>query len=255
MRSVRLADAVIRLYPHTWRVRYEGELRAMLQNHPPSLGQLLDLLRGCGSEWGRVLSDPVAYPQLSAFPREAILGTMQIGCGLLFGLLVVATGELLRGWRPSPIALSGFSAATFVYLAVVVRALPAIRSRWTRYHIGVPEVWIWLAAVASSFVLERWIGGILFVAIDVIRVASCFWFLSMATPASFTAFETHRLLRAARLDEYGARLRVETAERHGEAADVEAARGALVDVHHRIRRHASELRQISLWSLIGLRKP
>ena len=266
MRSVRIAHALIRLYPRAWRVRYAGELGALLQDQPPSFPQLVDLLRGCGSEWGRVLSDPIAYPRLSVFPREPLLGSMQLASGLLFGLVVIGGAELLRGWRPSPVTMPGVSVAMFVYLAAILRVFPVTKSRWTRYHVGVAEVWVWLAMIASLSVLERWSGagpqapapmhGLL-TAAEVIRVAACLWFLSMSTKAAARAFETHRVLQAAQRDEYRVRLRLETAERYADdaPAEIEIARSALADVHDRIRRHADELRRIPLLSLIGLRKP
>ena len=265
MRSVRIAYALIRLYPHAWRVRYESELRALLQDQPPSFPQLVDLLRGCGSEWGRLLSDPVAYPRFSTVPREPILGTMQIASGLLFGLCVVGSGEMLRQWQPPPVTMPGLSIATFAYLAVILRVFPVTRSRWTRYHLGVAETWAWLAMIASISVLERWSGaGIqvpgrmqgLMTAAEVIRVAGCLWFLSTCTKACARAFETHRVLRAAQRDEYRIRLRLETAERYVDTApdEVATARSELADVHGRIRRHVSELHEIPLLSIIGLRK-
>jgi hypothetical protein len=254
MRSVRFAHAVVRLYPHAWRLRYEGELRALLQDHPPSLGQLFDLLRGCGSEWSRVLSDPVESPRISLLPRD---GTMQLGSALLFGLFVVAVGELLRNWRPSPVTTAGLSVAMFAHLALSVRVFPVIRSRWTRYHIGVTEAWVWLMTIASLLVLERWSGaGIPSAAIDLVRAFSSFWFVSLCNTATARAFAVLRGLQAAQRDEYRMRLRLETAERYADAtpAEVEMARSALDEVHDRIRRHVSELHQIPLLSLIGLRK-
>ena len=254
MRSVAIAHALIRLYPRAWRVRYEGELRALVQDHPPSLAQLVDLLRGCGSEWGRLLTDPVAYPRLSA----EIDAATQICYALLFGIFVVGAGELLRNWRQPPLTPFGISVASFVHLALILRVLPIVTRRRSWRRVGVLEAWLWLATVTSTFLLDRWSGvGIPFPAIDVIRAASCLWCLSMATPASAKVFDIHSVQCAARRDEYRIRLGLETAERYANdaPAEIEIARTALADVRGRIRRHADELRRIPLLSLIGLRKP
>jgi hypothetical protein len=65
------------------------------------------------------------------------------------------------------------------------------------------------------------------------------------------------VLQAARMDQYRMRLRLETAARYVDVAPVEvhAASSALAEVQDRIRRHVTEIRQIPLLSLIGLRKP
>lgn len=42
----RLAAWLLKLYPASWRARYEGEVLALIEEDPPSAGGLLSLLRG-----------------------------------------------------------------------------------------------------------------------------------------------------------------------------------------------------------------
>ena len=46
-----LARAIIRVYPRPWRERYADELLALVETSPPACRDLVDLFRGCVSEW------------------------------------------------------------------------------------------------------------------------------------------------------------------------------------------------------------
>jgi hypothetical protein len=49
----RIALAVVRLYPRQWRERYAFEMRDLLETTPPDWRTVIDLARGCASEWVR----------------------------------------------------------------------------------------------------------------------------------------------------------------------------------------------------------
>jgi hypothetical protein len=55
MRFLR-PERIVRLYPRAWRERYEDEMRALLEQTPPSSRVVWDLARGLGSEWAQALT-------------------------------------------------------------------------------------------------------------------------------------------------------------------------------------------------------
>jgi hypothetical protein len=49
----RIALAFVRIYPRQWRERYANEMRDLLETTPPDWRTVIDLARGCASEWVR----------------------------------------------------------------------------------------------------------------------------------------------------------------------------------------------------------
>jgi len=260
MRRLRIAYALVRLYPRTWRRRYEAEMRALLAERPPDLFGLIDLFLGCGSEWGRTLSDPVAYPHLSGIPFSLFQTVLLIGAGVSLGILTGVSGEWLRQIIESPETLAGLPIGVFVYMAVAIRFFVAVKSRAEVRYVGAVEARCWLAAIFVFFTIERWAGPLHGPVIEQVRTATCLWFLAMATRQNRLMLETHQALRRARLAEYRMRLLLLTAERHaderaGSTPELEAARADLATVQDCIRQHASALRRLGPLAVLGLREP
>jgi hypothetical protein len=260
MRRLWIALALVRLYPRTWRIRYEAEVRALLADSPPSLRGLIDLLRGCGSEWARTLSDPVTYPHLSSTPHVLFQTTALIGGGLGVGLFAGAVGSWLRGIAAVPGDLTGIPFSMAVYMATVVRMLVALKSGPTRRRVGVLEARGWFAAIVVAFTLEEWGATRAQSDLDVLRAATAVWFLAAASAGNGRLMAARTALTAARLDEYRVRLRLQTAVRHardapGAMAELEAARADLAAVHGRIQEHAAVLRRVGPMAVLGLKAP
>ena len=85
----RLARAVVRRYPRTWRQRYEREVLALFVDAPPTAAHVVDLARGCCAEWGRTIRArrkqrkprPVLAPLACAVAVRILSTTMDIFWG------------------------------------------------------------------------------------------------------------------------------------------------------------------------------
>lgn len=51
----RLVLTLLRLYPRSWRARYEAEFRALVADTPVGWRKVLDVARAIGPEWARAL--------------------------------------------------------------------------------------------------------------------------------------------------------------------------------------------------------
>ena len=61
-----LANFLLRLYPRTWRMRYEEEVRALLDDRAPQWRDMAGLVRGASREWLHGIVDPVEHPILAS---------------------------------------------------------------------------------------------------------------------------------------------------------------------------------------------
>ena len=64
--SSRLAAAIVERYPRAWRDRYADEMLALIEDLGAGWWDVIDLARGCSSEWRISISDPETHPR--AFP-------------------------------------------------------------------------------------------------------------------------------------------------------------------------------------------
>jgi hypothetical protein len=257
-----MAQGIVRLYPRTWRLRYGREIRTLLQDRPPGVAGCIDLVRGCAAEWRRTLTDPVAFPFLSAIPYT--LFQTAVWMGAAFGLPWFAgfAGGLLRELAASPATFAGSAAAGVgVSTAVMLRFLVAVRSPSARYRVGVWEARCWVAGLIVVFTVEEW-SSVRGRTDDAIRMATAVWFLVMSSRQVGLMLATRGALQTARLDEHRMALRLQAAEEYGAAAaaplagaGAEAAGADLVAVRARIRRHAANLRRMHPLVLLGLSAP
>ena len=95
----RVAAFVIRCYPSRWRERYEDEVLALVEADPVAWSQLVDLVRGCGSEWRSVARTGLALRQCAALGRAGLAASIFV---TLAGLILAPSAPV--GWEPDSIA-------------------------------------------------------------------------------------------------------------------------------------------------------
>jgi hypothetical protein len=59
---LKLATALVAMYPQAWRERYADEMQSLFADRSIAWRDLIDLIRGCGSEWWVSLTDPEIHP-------------------------------------------------------------------------------------------------------------------------------------------------------------------------------------------------
>jgi hypothetical protein len=91
-----LARWILTRYPRAWRERYGDEVRALLDDGHVSRADVVDLLRGCASEWKVAIADPEDHPrvfQLFTGIEALCRGLIKIAA---FLLPAIATAAYLR---------------------------------------------------------------------------------------------------------------------------------------------------------------
>lgn len=76
---------MLALYPNTWRTRYEEEMLALLEQHPPTLLTLLDMLRGAFEAWIDPFFQSLPTPKERGFHFRQAYNTVFIAFPLLIG--------------------------------------------------------------------------------------------------------------------------------------------------------------------------
>ena len=135
-------SAILRLYPRAWRERYGDELAALLEEHPASLADQLDLIRGAldARLHPQVPGADVAPEQEIPMDRK-VLGILAAIGGLVW-LGAVASMFILPmgsdGYRQADLAFLGF-AASYVLIGVALGLLGtrpgSSQSRTTGYVV------------------------------------------------------------------------------------------------------------------------
>jgi hypothetical protein len=93
---------LVRLYPRTWRDRYEDEFVALLAERPSSTGDVVDSLRGA--------VDAHLHPQIDVEPQpwtHRLPGLFALGGGLTWAATaaLVAAGTADLAWSLYPVAV------------------------------------------------------------------------------------------------------------------------------------------------------
>lgn len=152
----RLASFLVRLYPATWRMRYEEEVRALLEDRPPRVVDLFGLARGVVTERFATVIDPVEHPWASAV-LTATLGWFGIVLLIqVFG--VVAGRQLATTFGPAPASLQYF--AMVAMLGLVGRTMTT-GAAWLpiptiRRPLSAREVRVWWVVLQMSVVAGHW---------------------------------------------------------------------------------------------------
>jgi hypothetical protein len=151
-----MAIRVLRLYPAAWRMRYEEEVRALLEDSPPGVGQLFELIRGAASECVHACADPVSHPGTAAVVRA---GFGFVGVFWTIQLVGVSSGAVLRRVTGDSPDWTG-PIANAAVLAVVIRGMVTALS-WHRKAgpfrpVGGAELRSWWAVLVLAVVLGHW---------------------------------------------------------------------------------------------------
>jgi hypothetical protein len=149
-----LALQLLRFYPRAWRQRYEGEVRALLDERPVVWRDIRDLLAGSGREWLRVLYGPASGVRLRL-----------VATALMAGLCVEAAAfgvaRFWQEWALGTPSLVVTRASHFIpTLALVAMILSFAMARRAQYWIAAGLVaLIFVAALTDRLTASpMWFG-------------------------------------------------------------------------------------------------
>jgi hypothetical protein len=97
--KAHIARAIVRCYPRRWRARYGDEVLALVEADRVTGLQLVDLVRGCGSEWRSAARTGLALRQCAALGRAGLAASVFV---TLAGLILAPFAPV--GWGPDSIA-------------------------------------------------------------------------------------------------------------------------------------------------------
>jgi hypothetical protein len=162
----RLARRILERYPRDWRARYGDEVRALLDDGRVTWADVIDLSRGCLSEWKVALADPEHHPRVFQF----VTG-LEILCGKLillasFLLPSAALAVYLRryvGPAPDWIADVGLT----LYLVIVIVMMRSMIWQSRSGHLSTPygtlsgrQLWWWVPLAAGTTTAILWTEGL-----------------------------------------------------------------------------------------------
>lgn len=176
---------LIDLYPRSWRDRYGDELRALLEERPPSLRDRLDLIRGA--------LDARTHPQLarpdgSELPDEAVTNSRRAGrftlagaVAWIAGMVVAVNGPLVHeSWGTYR---DGTGGLPFIILAMALLAV-GLAGTAERLPAGdrLGRAGAWVAggggllwSMAPWVMVSGLVGAIGFVCLGVAAVRAGLW--------------------------------------------------------------------------------
>jgi hypothetical protein len=148
-----IAFWLLRRYPAAWRMRYEDEMRAMLEDRPPTVFDLAGLAHGAVAERVRALVDPEQHPHW-AFVLDGLFGWLGavFALNLISGLAAfflerqlgaaprwVEVAALPAVWLVAVRALVGSSFWSHIPLSITMRPLgrAAVRRWWAVLYVAV----------------------------------------------------------------------------------------------------------------------
>ena len=89
-----LARRIVRSHPRAWRVRYEQEMLALLEASPVHWRTVVDLARGCASEWVR--ASRIVRDLLAIVLAIACVGAAKLAASSIWGPATAPPGG--RAW-------------------------------------------------------------------------------------------------------------------------------------------------------------
>ena len=117
-----LAHWIVRRYPHDWRIRYADEVSELLGDSRVTLLVVVDLLRGCVSEWKAAAADPEFHPAAFQFLTGISVIARMLALYASFALPAAAGAWLLREGLGPPSEWVGIL-GVIVSMVVTVRFL------------------------------------------------------------------------------------------------------------------------------------
>ena len=179
----RIALAVVRIYPRQWRERYASEMRDLLETTAPDSWTVIDLARGCASEWVRDSGPARAFQALVCF-----FGVLMA----VYGPAVLLAPYLRRFMPEPPIDFAIVYGISFAFLGRHLwrtfshaRAFAGSwRDGWSpnpplRYTAVETRVWRWALVLAAMMFyaspyftsMRAAIGGLAFLSIPTLLIA------------------------------------------------------------------------------------
>jgi hypothetical protein len=148
-----LAVLLLRWYPHAWRMRYEEEVRALLDDRAPDWRDVAGLLRGATIEWMHSIVDPLEHPVLSGILR---------GLGGWFAATAVisATAGPIGIWLQRVAGPPSGWVSDVAFLAVEVTAIRGFSSQpglLDKIPIGVHGRTLSLGPMSATQVMRWWV--------------------------------------------------------------------------------------------------
>jgi hypothetical protein len=170
-----LAVRLLRLYPRTWRMRYEEEVRALLDDRAPGWRDLAGLVRGASREWIHSLADPIEHPIL-AFAIDVLAGWM----GAVMAISLVA--NLFAGLLNSVLGQAPDWIATLSSVAVIAASIRGFGPLFNLHQIPIGvhgrtlplgplsarQARRWWTILSVAVVLGHWAGDT-----DLVAVVAC----------------------------------------------------------------------------------
>jgi hypothetical protein len=170
-RRERMARAIVRLYPRAWRVRYEDEMLALIQQTTLDARRILDLAMSLASEWvryaGRQLDAKLHRPSFSLLVSLVValmLSTLSfvVASWLSQHIVTPPITWMEDGHRvvlpprlPSLLSFLGPLVLALVFWRFIPKFLPKSRPRKIR-PAGVRESCIWFSALLLACVGMQW---------------------------------------------------------------------------------------------------
>lgn len=163
-----LALLLLRSYPRTWRMRYEEEVRALLEDRAPGWRDVAGLLRGASHEWLHSAVDPVDHPILAS----AIAGlTGWFGAVLVISLTADFVAGGLDGAVGAPPPWVGALSSVGLLVAAIRGAFAqfgfqqipiGVRGRTLSFGpMSAGQARRWWTILFIVVVLGRWAGDVL----------------------------------------------------------------------------------------------
>jgi hypothetical protein len=168
-RARRTAIRLLQWYPRPWRIRYEREMRALLEEMPVSWGQVVNLAGTAAREW--------MSPRALGWPARTAAGRV-LGARLCAFLAIAYTLDIVARVMASQTAVAQFAASdaadsigAYVLLALLLRVLSAGFLRLKRVrksplgafagrhprlrHLSDWEVVVWLVALLPNMIVRH----------------------------------------------------------------------------------------------------
>jgi len=159
--AAQVSRALIRLYPRAWRERYRDELEALLAERGAGWRDVVDLIRGCLSEWVSVAAAPrPGRAGSGAAAGVAWLAALLIGTAAATWL-AATLGDVLRvrSGAPAPLWVRlTFGVNACLLLRGGLALCETARGRSFAGRIGTAEAAAWLTLIFVAVLVQNWAG-------------------------------------------------------------------------------------------------